>query len=128
MDANEREFIEINVKKIIGAAYEVSNQLGSGFLEKVYENALAIELRNRDIQVVTQAELPVYYKGKRVGNYYADMLVAEHVLLELKCVSKLSKEHMAQCINYLKAGNLNICLLVNFQHPKVEWQRIVYNF
>lgn len=128
MDANKREYIDGIAKKIIGAAYEVSNELGSGFLEKVYERSLAIELKGQGIELETQVNLPVNYKNQLVGTYITDMLVAKQIMVELKCVEKLAKVHTAQCINYLKASNLPICLLINFQHPKVEWKRIVHDF
>lgn len=128
MHANEREYVDKIVKAIIGAAYKVSNQLGSGFLEKVYERALAIELREQGLKVKTQFAVPVQYKGNTIGTYVADMLVADKILLELKCVECFTKDHLAQCINYLKATNLNICLLINFQCSKLEWKRVVYNF
>ena len=111
---------------IIGAAYEVSNVLGAGFLEKVYERALAQELAIRGLAVTSQVDYVVSYKGSCVGHYLADLLVDNRVLVELKCVDTFSNEHMAQCINYLKASGLKLALLINFQKPKVEWKRIVY--
>jgi GxxExxY protein len=122
MNANERESL---VKNVIGAVYEVSNLLGVGFLEKVYERALVTELRARGIRARTQAAFPVVYKGECVGEYFADILVEDSLLLELKCCEGFSREHLAQCLNYLKASGKNIALLVNFQKPKAEWKRVV---
>ena len=127
MDANEREFIDRLVEDVIGAAYEVSNTLGSGFLEKVYERALMRELILRNRCVETQARYSVMYKGAPVGDYYPDLIVEGRLVVELKCAEQLSNEHMAQCINYLKASGLHIALLINFQRPKVQWNRIVFN-
>ena len=115
-------------KEIIGAAYEVSNCLGCGFLEKVYERALVLELKERGVKLATQVALPVKFKGKIVGNYCADMLVENLMLVELKCVDTFTEQHVAQCLNYLKASGLPFCLLINFQKPRVEWKRIVLDF
>src|SRR5258707_10304098 len=102
MATNEDAVIE----KVIGAAYEVSNVLGPGFLEKAYERALARELAERGLAVNSQVSYPVAYKGHCVGECLADLLVENLVLIELKCVDRFSSEHLAQCINYLKACHL----------------------
>ena len=112
-------------QRIIGAVIEVSNTLGAGFLEKVYERALLKELHNRGLRAVGQASIAVNYKGDCVGEYFADILVEDSLVLELKCVEHLGNEHMAQCLNYLKASGLPLCLLVNFQKAKAEWKRII---
>lgn len=122
MNANERESL---IHNIVGAVYEVSNVLGVGFLEKVYERALVAELHARGMQAQTQVQFPVVYKGESVGDYFADILVEDCLLVELKCCDKFSNEHLAQCLNYLKASGKNIALLVNFQKPKAEWKRVV---
>ncbi|RLC97770.1 MAG: GxxExxY protein [Chloroflexi bacterium] len=115
-------------RQIIGGAFTVSNELGSGFLEKVYENALAHELRKAGIRVEQQHPIKVYYDGIVVGDYVADLLVEGCVLVELKAVKALGNIEMAQCLNYLKAIDLRICLLFNFGRPKVKVKRIVHNF
>ena len=115
-------------EQILGSAFEVSNVLGSGFSEKVYERALLEELRSRGLNVREQACLRLHYKGKIVGNYFLDLLVENEVVVELKCVENLAPEHMAQCLNYLRAANLKVALLLNFQRSKLGWQRIVNNF
>ncbi len=112
-------------ESIIGGAFAVSNTLGSGFLEKVYENALARELRKAGLKVVQQHGVKVLYDGVVVGDYVADLLVEDCVLVELKAIQALAPVHMAQCLNYLKATNLHVCLLLNFGHPKVEIRRLV---
>jgi len=126
MDANEYECqIDQLARMVIGAAYAVSNGLGCGFLEKVYERALAIELVRQGLKVQTQKPFPVYYLGQPVGDYLADLVVEEQVLVELKCVDSFCNEHLAQCINYLRASDLRLALLINFQKPRVEWKRVV---
>lgn len=115
------------MEKVIGAAYEVSNVLGAGFLEKIYERALIEELTLRGMRVKPQATFPVTYKGKHMGSYAADLVVDDCLLVEAKCVEQFSSEHLAQCINYLKASGLHLALLINFRHPKVEWRRVVHN-
>jgi len=114
-------------KRVLAAVFEVSNTLGSGFLEKVYERALLQELRLQNIQAIPQAPCPILYKGEPVGHYYADLLIEDVLILELKCVESLAIPHTAQCLNYLRATGLNLCLLINFQKPKVEWKRVVLN-
>ncbi|WP_428624173.1 GxxExxY protein [Sedimenticola sp.] len=127
MDANEREWIDEKVRLIVGAAFEVSNQLGCGFLEKVYERSLQVELNHRGMAVEQQIGLPVFYKGKQVGDFVADLMVEKRILVELKCVDALGDIHTAQCINYLKASGLKVCLLVNFQRPRIQWKKLVNN-
>jgi GxxExxY protein len=110
---------------IIGAAFEVSNALGAGFLEKVYERALTYELTQRGWQVDQQRSYQVIYKGHQVGEYIPDLLVGGQVLVELKCIERFSTDHVAQCVNYLRATGLQMALLINFQHPRIEWRRIL---
>jgi GxxExxY protein len=126
MNTNEHECeLDTLVEKAVGAAYEVSNVLGCGFLEKVYHRALARELMSRGVVVKSHVSYPVSYKGHPVGEYIADLLVEDRLLIELKCVDCFSNEHIAQCINYLRASRLKLALLINFQKPKVEWKRII---
>ena len=112
-------------EKVIGAVFEVANTLGAGFLEKVYERALARELRLQGIRVETQASLEICYKGENVGTYLFDLIVEDALVVELKCADRLGADHMSQCMNYLKASGKDVCLLVNFQNPRVEWKRIL---
>ena len=109
---------------VIGAAFEVSNTLGAGFLEKLYERALVNELTLRGIAVVTQAVYPVAYKGQIIGEYRPDLVIENLLIAELKCVDRFSPTHLAQCLSYLHASRLTLALLLNFQHPKVECRRI----
>jgi len=111
--------------QIIAAVYEVHNVLGSGFLENVYEKALLKELRLRGMTAVPQKEIVVKYKDEEVGSYFADILVNDEVILELKAVDSLSKIHEAQLLNYLKATGKRIGLLINFGKQRVEYKRLV---
>lgn len=113
-------------QQIIGCAFKVSNKLGSGFLEKVYENALAHELRKAGLSTAQQHPVPVRYDSVVIGDFYCDLLVEQTVLVELKAVKALDDIHMAQCMNYLKATGLQLCLLINFARPKIEIKRIIY--
>ena len=108
---------------IIGAAFDVSNTLGAGFLEKVYENALVHELRKRGWAVEQQHAIAVVYDGVVVGDYVADCVVEKRVLVELKALRSLDDIHSAQLLNYLKATDLRIGLLLNFGAPRVEVKR-----
>lgn len=129
MNADERRcrLSEIT-QQIIGAAYTVSNTLGCGFLEKVYENALSHEASKIGLAVAQQRSIQVRYDGIVVGEFTADLLIEECVLVELKAVKALDDIHLAQCLNYLKATGLQVCLLINFAKPKVEIKRVVDGF
>jgi len=126
-ESAERASLEALVETVVGAAYEVSNVLGAGFLEKVYERALMEEIRLRSLGVTAQAPFPVNYKGKPVGTYAADLVVEGRLLVAVKCVEQFSNEHLAQCINYLKASGLHLALLINFRRSRVEWKRVVHD-
>ena len=119
--------MEINdlTYKINGAIFEVNRVLGSGFLEKVYENALLIELRHCDLKVENQVPIEVKYKNENVGEYFADIIVENQVILEIKAIESLDRIHEAQILNYLKATGYKIGLLVNFTHPKAQIRRFV---
>ena len=108
-------------EKIIKAFFVVYNTLGYGFLERVYENAMFIELMSMDIEVERQKQIIVYYEGKEVGEYFADLLVEECVIVELKAAEYLCEEHEFQLINYLKATEIEVGLLLNFgKKPEVK--------
>jgi len=112
---------------INGAIFEVNRILGPGFLEKVYEKALLIELRERGLKAENQVPINVKYKGADVGEYIADLLVEDKVIVELKTVESLTKVHEAQLLNYLQATGIKIGLLVNFKNQKAEIKRMVLN-
>ncbi len=127
MNTNEHEKIlhkELSYK-VIGAVMEVHNTLGAGFLEKVYENAVIIKLNKNGMKVVQQAPLKVHFEGEIVGEYFADILVEDEIILEMKCVEKITDIHRAQVINYLKATGLKLGIIINFARPKLEYERIV---
>lgn len=109
----------------INAFYHVYNTLGYGFLEKVYENALAKELVKRGHSVKQQVPIQVFYEGEAVGEYFADLLVDDKVILELKAADEIAKAHEAQLVNYLKATEMQIGLLLNFG-PKAEFKRKIF--
>jgi GxxExxY protein len=108
---------------IIGACFEVAKELGRGFLESVYQHALAVSVRERGLQVVTEAPVRVLFHGQCVGNFFADLLVEDKVIVELKVAKELISEHQAQLINYLNASDLEVGLLVNFGPSKIEHKR-----
>lgn len=110
---NEKE-LDFLAERIIGCAFTVHNTLGPGFLEKVYENALAVELRSNGINAQQQVGIPVRYREQIVGEFYADMVVGESHILELKAVREIAKEHEVQLVNYLCATEIDIGLLINF--------------
>ena len=111
--------------KIRGAIFEVNSILGNGFLEKVYENALMAELKERGLKAECQVPISVQYKKREVGEYFADIVVEDEVILELKAIESLQKIHEAQLLNYLKATGYKVGLLVNFTHPKAVIKRFV---
>ena len=111
--------------EIIKAFYLVYNTLGYGFLEKVYGNALCIELKKNGLQIVQQCQIQVYYEGCVIGEYFADMVVNDLIILELKAAEQIREEHVAQLTNYLKATTKEVGLLLNFGR-KPEFRRIVF--
>jgi GxxExxY protein len=121
MDINELTYA------VNGAIFEVNKVLGPGFLEKVYEKALLLELRRRDLKAESQVPINVIYKGDVVGEYLADMLVENRVIIEIKTVENLDKIHEAQLLNYMNATGIQVGILVNFRHPKTQIKRMVLN-
>ncbi|RLB13099.1 MAG: GxxExxY protein [Deltaproteobacteria bacterium] len=110
---------------INGAVFEVNKVLGAGFLEKVYERALLMELRERGLTAESQVPIKVAYKEKIVGEYIADIVVEEKVIVEVKAGENFERVHEAQLLNYLKATGVKVGLLVNFRHPKADIKRMV---
>ena len=111
-------------EQIIGCAYTVSNNLGCGFLEKVYENSLAIELIASKLKVQTQKPITIFYAGQVVGEYFADLLVEDEIIMELKAVKTIENIHFAQCQNYLKATGKKLGLVLNFGGERVQVKRV----
>ena len=127
MDTDAHELESDLTDVVIGSAFGISRVLGAGFLEKVYERALIRELMLRGVKAKAQVSFPVCYKGQYAGEYLADLVVEEKLIVELKCVDRFANEHLAQCINYLKASGLRVALLINFQRPRVEWKRVPFD-
>jgi len=119
----DEEYLNGVTERIIGCAFKVANELGCGFAEKVYENAMVIELREAGLRVEQQKPIVVRYRGIVVGEYVADLFVEDLVLVELKSIRTLDDAHTAQCLNYLAATGVPICLLTNFG-KRVEVKRL----
>ena len=111
--------------KIIGIAMEVHNTLGGGFLEKVYENSMMLLFEENNLNAKNQVKIDVFFKNKVVGDYAADILVDDKIILELKTAEKISDIHRAQLFNYLKATNKKLGIIINFKNKKLEYERIV---
>jgi len=127
MNADKHRFKHGEItQKIIGVFYEVYNELGYGFLESVYEKSLQIALNATGLKALTQIEIPVSFRGQRVGDFTADMLVEDCVLLELKAARALDSSHEAQLLNYLRATEIEVGLLLNFG-LKPEFKRLVFD-
>ncbi len=110
-------------RKIIEACFEVSNELGAGFLESVYEKALLVALEQKGLRAKAQVPLDVCFRGITVGTFFADILVESKVIVELKAVKSLLPEHQAQIINYIQATQIEVGLLINFGNPRLEHRR-----
>jgi GxxExxY protein len=122
----DRHELNLISEKIIGCAFNVSNTLGSGFLEKVYQNALFVELRKEGLEVEKEKSITVHYKGEIVGEYYADLFVNQQIIVEIKALQALNGIHQAQLLNYLKATKLHLGLLINFGTPKIQIKRLLH--
>lgn len=126
MDANENKILYKDLSyKIVGLAMQVYNKLGYGFLEKVYENALMVLFMREGIQAKQQAPIAVYFEGEAVGDYYADILVEDKIILELKSVEEIINAHRSQALNYLKATRLPLAIILNFGKNGLEQERLV---
>ena len=131
MATNRHESTQIEIihkdlaYRIVGLAMEVYNELGYGFLEKVYENAMMIQFTNTKISAAQQEQVPVYFRDKLVGHYVADILVEDKIILELKAAQAISNAHRAQALNYLKATGLRLAIILNFAKEKLEYERLV---
>ena len=112
-------------REIIGSAFEVLNQLGHGFHEKPYENALVVELNARGITVDQQKAYPIMYRNTEVGKYIPDLIVAESIVLDTKTVNQIADLEKGQMLNYLRITDLKVGLILNFKRPKLEWERII---
>ncbi len=124
-DRNELNHIS---ETIIRCAYTIANSIGAGFLEKVYQNSLLIELIDAGLSVEKEKEITITYKNKIVGVYYADILVNQQIIIETKAVQSLHEVHQAQLLNYLKATKLSLGLLINFATPKIQIKRMINDY
>ncbi|NVN91790.1 MAG: GxxExxY protein [Desulfuromonadales bacterium] len=115
-------------EKILKVCFEVSNELGCGFLESVYQKALLIALGEAGLKVQSQPPLKVMFRGQTVGDFFPDIVVEDVVLLKLKAVKSLMPEHLAQVMNYLKVTGLEVGFLINFGNPKLEYRRFGNRF
>ncbi len=120
----DKAYYDALVDSIVSCAYKVSRTLGCGFLEKVYENSLNIELTAAGLNIETQKMIKVHYEGQIVGDYYADMIVEDEIVVELKAVKAIENIHFAQCQNYLKATGKKLGLVINFGEEKVKVRRV----
>lgn len=111
-------------KTVIGCAFEVINELGSGFLESVYEKALLLALRQKGLSATAQYPVKVMFRNECVGDFYADIFVENKIIVELKAVKAIAPEHQAQLINYLNATGIEVGLLINFGNQKLEYKRL----
>ena len=127
-DRQDKKLVHAKLtRSIIGCAFEVINELGNGFLESVYEKAMMVSLSDAGLSAQSQKPLEVRFREKPVGEFYADLLVEEKVIVELKTVKALAPEHEAQIINYLHATGIEVGLLINFGNPKLEFKRFTRN-
>ena len=110
-------------EQVIGACFEVSNELGIGFLESVYEKALLIALRDRGLKAESQVAVRVSFRNQAVGEFFADIVIEDQIIIELKAVRGIAVEHVAQVLNYLRATGKEVGLLVNFGTKKLEYRR-----
>ena len=113
-------------RAVIGCAFEVSNELGAGFLESVYESAMLVALKETGISAESQRSIEVTFRGQTVGTFYADLLVEDKVIVELKAAKAIAPEHQAQVINYLNATGIEVGLLLNFGNPKLEYLSLIH--
>lgn len=122
---NSQILLKEEVFKIVGCAFEVMKHVGHGFNEKTYENALIHEFDLQQIPYLQQKTYDVHYKGKKVSEFIPDIVVYSSIILELKVIEKIGDDQRGQALNYLKVTQNKVALLMNFKHPKLEWERLV---
>lgn len=115
------------VYRIVGCAMEVLNSIGHGLREKTYERALMVEFRHQGLEYETQRVFPVYYRNEQVDEYIPDLIVGGNVVVDTKTVDAVSNDHIGQMLNYLRITGLNVGLLVNFKHARLQWRKVVLN-
>ncbi len=122
-DHNQSLYSEIT-EKILQCSFDIMNELGSGFLEAVYKNGLALAIKEKGLKIEPEKRFEVIFRGQKIGLYIADLIVEDTVIVELKCCEQLLPEHQAQLINYLKVSGVSVGLLINFGKRKVEYKRL----
>lgn len=126
MDTNKHKLIfGEEVRLIVGCAFEVLNTLGHGLLEKPYENALCVEFKLRNIPFAQQPRFNVVYKGVKVGDYIPDLIAFENIIIDTKTIERITDIERGQVLNYLKITGRKVGLILNFKHPRLEWERLV---
>ncbi len=126
MDTNKHKlFLKEEVHAIVGCAFEVLNTLGHGLLEKPYENALCVEFAQRKIPFAQQPRYDVVYKGVKVGEYIPDLIACQSIVIDTKTIDRITDIERGQILNYLKITGLKVGLILNFKHPRLEWERLV---
>ena len=126
MNSNEHKLIMgEEVRQIVGCAFEVLNTLGHGLLEKPYENALCVEFKLRSIPFIQQPRFNVVYKGVKVGDYIPDLIVYNNIVVDTKTIEQITDIERGQILNYLKITGCKVGLILNFKHPRLEWERLV---
>ena len=126
MDTNKHKLIfGEEVRQIVGCAFEVLNTLGHGLLEKPYENALCVEFKLRNIPFTQQPRFNVVYKGVKVGDYIPDLIAFENIIIDTKTIERITDIERGQVLNYLKITGRKVGLILNFKHPRLEWERLV---
>ena len=122
---NEKLLLKDEVFQIVGAAFEVLNEVGHGFHEKPYENALVIEFLRRGVRIDQQRNYEILYKGHKIGLYVPDLIVFDSVIVDAKVIDHITDFERGQMLNYLRISKLRVGVILNFKHPKLEWERIV---
>ena len=126
MNANRRELIEKELTfKMVGCAMAVMNELGHGLREKTYERALCVELQHQKIHFQQQHIYPVFYRDEHIDDYVPDLVVEKRLIVEIKTVDKIIQEHLGQVLYYLRITGLEVGVILNFKHPKLEWKKVV---
>ena len=113
------------VYKIVGCAMAVHNEIGHGFREKTYENALCVEFKHEGLEYAQQSVFPVIYRSEKVDRYIPDLIVENKIIVDTKTVESIIDEHRGTILNYLRITNLQVGLIINYKHPKLEWERLV---
>ncbi len=121
----EEPLFKAQSQQIVGSAMEVLNEIGHGFHEKPYENALVIEFRLRGIPFVQQKQFDILYKNEKVGDYIPDLIAYERIVVDTKVIEKITDREVGQMMNYLKVTGLRLGYILNFKQPKLEWKRVV---